>query len=93
MTMATGETDMDKKQRILYAQMWELGKTMRENMDVVAENPEDIAALETIRSTFQSLHPHLSNSLSERIIYLFSGAEIEQRICEAPVKRFWKNFL
>lgn len=50
---------------------------MREHMDIVAENPEDISALETITSAFQSLRPHLSNDLSDRIIYLFSGVEIE----------------
>jgi len=61
----------------LSCDIWELGKIASERLNALAKKPEDKASLEAITSAFQTLRPYLSSELSERIIYLFSGAEIE----------------
>lgn len=68
---------MDKESIQLSCDIWKLGKIASERLNALAKNPEDEASLDAITSAFQTLRPYLSSELSERIVYLFSGAEIE----------------
>jgi len=70
---------MDREKIKLFCEIWEHGKIASELLNTLSEHPDDASALETITPAFQPLWPYLSNEFSERIVYLFSGAEIEPK--------------
>lgn len=68
---------MDAEKVELSCCLWESAKTFHRALETLANDSGDGQALEAAARSLQPLRPYLSSELSERILYLFSGAEIE----------------
>lgn len=68
---------MDAEKIERYGSLLALAEKLSQALNVLAEAPEDEQALEEVSCSFGTLQPYLSGELSYRILYLFSGAEIE----------------
>lgn len=68
---------MDEEKIEVYCQLWEQAKIFCRALNKLAEDPENKQALDAASRSFPELQPHLSDTLRDHILYLFSGAEIE----------------
>lgn len=68
---------MDAEKIEVYCRLWEQAKIFCRALSELAEEPENKQALDAASRSFPELQPHLSDTLRDHILYLFSGAEIE----------------
>lgn len=63
----------------LNIQLWNLGKAVCDGLNALADDPEDTQAWVDTRAGFQALRPYVSSNVSDRILYIYSGAEITEK--------------
>lgn len=68
---------MDMEKIELYLQLWGLGKAVCGGLNALAKDPEDTQTLVDTQAGFQALRPYLSNDVTDMLLRIFSGAEVD----------------
>lgn len=66
---------MDTEKIELYLRLWDLGKTVRDGLNALAEDPGDAQLIVDTRAGFEALRPYLPDEASDAVLHIFSGEE------------------
>lgn len=62
----------DMKKVDLYVKLWDLGKTVNDGLNTLAEDPENAQVLVDTQAGFQALQPYLSGEAAAMVLRIFS---------------------